>query len=983
MRNFRIASAFALLAAAAGVQGQETKDGPSPQRQLLDALRWRTVGPATMGGRIVDLAVVPSDPNVYYVGTASGGVFKTVNRGVTFKPVFDGAGALSIGDVCVAPSNPDLVWVGTGEHNARNSVSWGDGVYKSGDAGKTWKRMGLRRSFQIGRIAVHPTHPDVVLVAALGRLWGPNPERGLFRTADGGKSWKKVLHVDDNTGGIDVAFKPDDPEVLLAALYERRRDAFDGGNPARRWGPGSGLYRSTDGGRSWKKVAGGLPTVKLGRIGFGWALSSPDTVYAVIETEKIGTAPKGTKRPAFMGISGGEAREDGVRLSRVIEKGPSDKAGIKTGDVVLSIAGARVKSYADLIAQIRKRAAGDKAKVKVRRGDKEEEIELTFGARQGNPFSASLGGQIENVQSKQGKEGYQTGGIFKSTDSGRSWARVNSLNPRPFYYSQIHVDPGNDQIIFVLGVSLYRSEDGGKTFRKTGRGVHPDHHAMWIDPRDGRHVLLGCDGGLYATHDRGRAWEFVNNLPIGQFYHVTVDPRSPYRIYGGLQDNGSWGGPSAVAGRSGPAAQDWYPINGGDGFVCLVDPEDPMTVYCEMQYGRPVRVDLRTGRRTSIRPKPEKGKPFRFAWNTPFLLSAHNPRIFYIAGNYVFRSLDRGGDLRRISEVTGRTDGGRATALAESPRDPGLLYVGTDDGVLRVTRNGGHDWEDVTEALKLPGRARVSSIETSRFETGRAYVALDGHFYDDDAPHLLVTEDAGKTWRSIAANLPDATTTRALREDLENPNVLYLGTETGAWVTLDRGKSWLPLGRGLPPVAVHEFAQSRRAGELVAGTHGRGVWILDVSPLRRLEPKALEADAHLFRPGPAVLRAGEIRPRLYGQKRFVGENRPPGAVLYYRLGGNTEGVSLRVDGPDGKPVRRLKASSKGGVHRVFWDLRRNRGRGERYGRAVAPGSYTAVLEAGEKTFTQPLVVEADPERPEAPSVLEVEELEAERRTVED
>ncbi len=944
----------------------------------VKSMKWRSIGPTSMGGRIIDLEVIDDNPSTFYAATASGGLFKTENYGVTFEAQFQFENTIAIGDACVSPSNPDVVWIGTGEHNARNSVSWGDGVYKSTDGGKSWTHMGLDESFQIGRIAIHPTDPDIVYVGALGRLWGANEQRGLYKTIDGGRSWEKILYVDDMTGCIEVALCPVDPNTILAAMYERRRDPFDGANPIKRWGPGSGLFKSTDGGRSWRRVQQGLPNVPLGRIGVSYYRANPDHVYAVVESQEIGTAPEGSQLPAFMGIQGTD-RDNAAALTSVTEGGPAAKAGLKVGDLVLSIGDVEVGAYRELSEQIREHHAGDTVTIRYRRDNEESETELTFGKRGGDndrPFGTRLGGQVHNIEGQQGPDGFQTGGIFKSTDGGESWERINSLNPRPFYYSQIRVDPSDENYIYVLGISLYRSSDGGKTFSNdAGRGVHSDHHAMWIDPTNGKHIILGCDGGLNITHSRTEQWEFLSNLAIGQFYHIGVDTRTPYRIYGGMQDNGSWGGPSAMRGSTGPTVGEWYAVGGGDGFVCLIDPENPDIVYYESQYGAMSRVDLATGDRNRIRPPREEGKSYRFNWKTPFLLSHHNPRIYYCAGNYVFRSLNRGENLQRISPEVTTHKLGTSTALAESPLDSNVLYVGTDDGNLWGTKNGGHDWSKL-EIADLPGTGRYSSIETSRYQAGRAYLTVDRHYYDDDTPYVFVTEDFGETWNALHDKLPTGSA-RVLREDIENENVLYLGTEFAIWISVDRGQDWTRLNNNLPNVAIHEIAIHPTAGEIVAGTHGRSLWIMDIAPLRQISEDVMKADVHLFQPAAAIEWHGFTGKRFYGQKHFLGENPDFGAPIYYSLREKARRVRLTILDEDNRVIRELRAPSGPGLHRVLWDLRQlvrrnaqGSGRGSaqarffnRSGQRVQPGTFRVRLTVDGETFTEKLTVLRDPDFP--------------------
>jgi photosystem II stability/assembly factor-like uncharacterized protein len=948
--------------------------------KLIAPLKWRSIGPTSMGGRIVDLAVVESKPTTFWVATASGGLFKTTNNGTTFEAQFQQEGSISIGDVCVAPSDPNIVWIGTGEHNGRNSVSWGDGVYKSTDGGKTFKNMGLKKSFQIGRIEIHPKNPNVVYVGALGRLWGPNKERGLFKTTDGGATWKKILFVDNKTGVIEMAMHPTNPDTLLVATYERLRDPYDGADPITRFGKGTGLFKTTNGGKSWKKLTKGLPTVKLGRIGLSYSRSNPNHIFALIESEKIGMATAGTTLPAFMGIQG-TSTVGPARLAGVSPGGPSAKAGLKAGDLIVEIDGKVIKSYKDIIAQIRAHKAGNTVTVKVTRAKKTLTLKLTYGSRGGvRPFGRRLGGQTANIQSKQGKQGFQTGGVYKSVDGGESWKRVNSLNPRPFYFSQIRVDPTDEKFLYVMGISMYQSADGGKTFSsRAGATLHPDHHAMWINPKDGNHIILGCDGGLNITYNRTKQWEYLSNLPIGQFYDVGVDTRTPYRIYGGMQDNGSWGGPSKIRGRFGPEQSDWYAVGGGDGFLCRIDPLDPNIVFYESQYGRMARVNLKTGERSSITPITEKGFQRRFNWKTPFLLSHHNSRIFYCAGTRVYRSPNRGDGLRAISPKVVSTAKGTSTALAESPRDPRVLYVGTDDGNLWGTKDGGNKWTK----LAIPGmknNRRVNCIEASRFVAGRCYLVLDGHYYDSDAPEVWVTEDYGKSWKSLRANLPERNT-RVLREDVKNPNLLYLGTEFGLYASIDRGKDWTQINNNLPHVAIHEIAVHPTAGEIVAGTHGRSIWILDVTALRQLTEKVRQQKAALLAPAKAVQWQSLVGKRYYGVKRFLGENPTTGAALYYTLNEKPKKstkVSLTITDVEGKPVAEVKPQLNAGLNRVVWDLRRRVTRAKqprgnpktrqnarqrflnRNGARVLPGTYLVTLSVGLQNFKQKLTIVQDP-----------------------
>ena len=977
----RVAVAAACLLTCASTQGQQpAKDEPPKEKQItelqkqidelskklealkrepqkqpeppsgaipadwLKALSWRPVGPAAMGGRIVAISVYEADPCTYWVATASGGLLKTENNGITFTHQFDTDAVVSIGDVCVAPSDKNIVWVGTGESNPRNSVSYGNGVYESADGGKTWKNMGLGKSFQIGRILVHPKDPKIVYVGALGRLWGPNEERGVYKTTDGGGTWSKILSIDDKTGIIDLEMNPNDPETLLAAAYERERNAFDVNEPAKRFGPGSGLHKTTDGGKTWRKLTKGLPTCLLGRIGIDYYRKDPNTVFIILESEKIGMGPPQVQS-GYLGISGANV-EDKAQVSEVTPGSPGDKAGLKVGDVLTKFGETDVKSYDQLTELIRARKPGDKITLKVTRANQPLDIEITIGSRQApstsaaqtvfnvdpnKPFGSQLNGQRENAQDRQGPDGWQYGGVYKSTDGGESWTRINSINPRPMYFSRLRVDPNDDKYLYVLGIAFYRSKDGGKTFTADGgRGVHADGHALWIDGRDSRHQILGCDGGFYVTYDRQETWDHLNHLAIGQFYHVAIDTRRDYRVYGGLQDNGSWGGPSRTRNNTGPINEDWLSVGGGDGFSCRVDPNDPDQIYWTSQNGSFGRRNLRTGEVGQIRPPGGRvptqtqgqPRPYRFNWNAPFILSHHNSRIYYSAGNFLFRSLDRGNDLRIISPELTKSDKGSATCISESPRNPNVLYVGTDDGALWVTKDGGKDWQEVSKNVGLPGLRHVASIEASRFEEGRAYACFDGHRSDDDKPYIYATEDYGQSWQPIVANLPSFGSTRVLREDIANASLLFCGTEFGAWASIDRGKTWNSLNTNLPTVTVLEFAIHPTAGEVVAATHGRSIWILDVSALRQLTPEALKAPAVLYAPISAIRWKTEPN---HGRtnRRFAGENPPRGAMIYYSLAQKAEKVSLKVFDVDGKTVlHELSASTRPGLHAANWPLNR-------------------------------------------------------------
>ncbi len=846
--------------------------------QVLKGVPPRSIGPANMSGRITDLAVVDSRPSTMYVASASGGLWKTVNNGTTWKPVFDKEATVALGAVAVAAANPDIVWVGTGEANARNSVSWGDGVYKSSDGGKSWKNMGLKDSHHIGRIVIHPKSPDIVYVAALGHLWGPNHQRGLFKTCDGGLTWEPSLFINQDTGFIDVAMDPKDPNTLYAAAYQVRRDGFSGGNPAVQYGPGSGLYRSHDGGKNWIKMTDGLPNRPLGRCGFSIFRQDPNIVFAVVQTDQTGS---------------------------------------------------------------------------------------------------TVGGQPPNSK----KLGPDAGGIFRSDDKGKTWKHLNSLVPRPFYYGQIRVDPNDVNRLYVLGILMHLSVDGGQKFLEgtATKGVHVDHHALWIDPRDSSHLVLGNDGGVYFSYDRSETWEHLKNLPLGQFYAVGVDMRKPYRVYGGLQDNGSWGGPSATRDLAGVTIADWVNILGMDGYYCQIDPHDVDTVFCEGQYGILRRLNVRTGDVKDIKPRldakgvesniqpklPPKTPAFRFNWNSPILMSPHNSHTIYYGGNFLFRSSNRGDAWSIISpDLTNGKPGPSAhtghtiTTIAESPLRPGLLWVGTDDGRVHLSTNGGKGWIDLTDRIPLPANRWITRLECSRFDEDTVYLSADRHRHDDQAPYVFCSTDRGATWKTIGSNLPAGGPVHVIRADPRQRNLLYVGTEFGLFVSCDRGASWHKQTNVLPTVAVHDLVVHPRDRELVIGTHGRAIYVMDVAPLQELTSLASARNPYLCDIKPATVYRQRFL-RTLGIKAYAGQNPPYGAIIYFFLKEPPAEVPvLTIADAKGKKIAELKGAKETGLQSLVWNLNRLDAKGAPQG-SVPAGEYQATLRLGKEAVSKKIQVEVE------------------------
>ncbi len=812
---------------------------PNEPPDFLQNFKVRNIGPTVGGGRVTSVAGVPGDPNLYYIGAAGGGVFKTVDGGNSWKAVFEKEATASIGAIAVAPSNPSVVWVGTGEANIRNDALPGRGVYLSSDSGQTWRRMGLEKAGQISSIAIDPYDPRTVFVGVFGHEWAPNPERGVFRTTDGGATWTKVLFVNDGTGVSDLVMEPGNPRVLFAAMWQARRFPWD----LVSGGEGSGLYRSTDGGTTWKKLTKGLPDGPLGRIAVAQAPTNPRHVYALIEAKK--------------------------------------------------------------------------------------------------------------------------GMLWESLDRGDEWKEVSDskvLNARPFYFARLFVSPEDEKKLYFLSFELVESDDGGKTARGIDRGVHVDHHAFWQDPTNPSRMIQGNDGGVYVSADKGKTWRYLNNLPIGEFYMVAADSSVPYNLCGGLQDNNAWCGPSNSLSRSGISGSDWFVTAGGDGEYAVPAPSDPSIIYSDSQNGFINRLDLKTHLNRSIRPyleSVENRKPselkYRFNWTSPIAVSATDANEVYLGGNVLFRSRDGGGhweaaspDLTRDDkskqgvsggpiehDLSGAESYGVIISITIAETDPRVIWVGTDDGLVQVTRDGGSTWSNVTRNIpRAPEWARVYQVGVSPFDAGAAYVVFDGHMLDDDRPHAFKTTDYGKTWTSIAAGLPEDSSVYVIREDPNLKGFLAAGTNTGVWFSHDSGGHWRKLRADFPTVAVWDLKFIRSTHDLVLATHGRGLFVLDnITPLEELA-SGESGDFHLFSTRPGTLfhhwgRGG------FSRDSTAAPNPPDGVEIDYSLKSEIKvdepkddvkrdkktPVRIVVTDSQGRPVATRYGESKQGLNRYVWNMR--------------------------------------------------------------
>lgn len=950
------------------------------------AFEWRSIGPTNFAGRITDIEALPSPSKTIYIAAASGGIWKSINNGTTWRPIFDDQRVVAMGDLAIAPSDPNVLWAGTGEEDSRNSISPGGGVFRSTDAGETWQLMGLEATQAIGRIVIHPENPDVVYVAALGHIWGANEERGLYRTRDGGATWERIHQVDDQTGFVDLVMHATDPNVLFAASWQRVRGPWF----LQSGGPGSALWMSTDGGDTWTEVTGGgFPEGLKGRIGLAIAPSAPNVVYALVE-----------------------AAEPGDSLAHDIIEGPRARA--------------------------------------VAEAERANEPEETEG-EEDEPEGPS--------------------GLYRSEDGGRTWTLMNEENTRPFYYSQVRVDPSDPDRVIWSSTPVRFSKDGGKTVGQASLGVHVDHHAMWWDSADPDRFIVGNDGGIAITVDKGGTYDFINNIPLGQFYAISLSTEIPYRVCGGLQDNGSWCGPSRLSDDE-ITTHHWATVNGGDGFYTAQDPVEPWIAYAESQRGRMNRIDLRSGQRESLAPPDwqeatralrdsivllggvlhgDRGAEedlapdarqkladlreritadsaaldLRFNWSTPFFISPHERTTLYAGANRVLHSTNRGDDWEVISpdltyadsvkiRVSTETTGGitrdatgaethaTITALAESPLVQGRLLAGTDDGRVWIRRGPDTEWEELTERIEgVPEGTWVSRVEPSHHDPERFYVTFDGHRNDDFNPYVHVSDDGGQTFRSIASNLPTGAPdfVHVIREDPRAANLLFAGTDVGLYVSIDRGESWRPFMEGMPTVPVHDLKIHTRDRELVAGTHGRSFYIVDIAPLQDRLSDAMVAQQMaeapvLFEPTPA-LQYGDtpIGGESAGHRWFEGDSPEYGAQITYWLprdmqpddataesedGGEPSGEDQEEEAARAKlavldaardTVATLEGPLRQGLHRVYWDLDAETETGE----SLSPSERadSAHLISAVEEVLDSLVTAGEAERATADRVLEM------------
>jgi photosystem II stability/assembly factor-like uncharacterized protein len=870
------------LPAAAG-QPAADKSGESqlpqpPDSLLFRNLKARSIGPAIMGGRVSCIALDPEDGATFYVGLGTGGIMKTGDNGATFSGIFEKEAVAAIGAIAIAPSNAKQVWAGTGEANDRNSSSWGNGIYRSTDAGGSWKNMGLTATKTIARIAINPKDTNTVYVAAMGDLWIKNPERGLYKTTDGGKTWNCILtgpkEYRDVVGCGDVAIDTANPSIIYAALYARLRTpwSFTAGPACTGGSDAGGIFKSTDAGATWNKLTNGLPG-ETGRIGLDIYKKNTAVVYAIVQSSEGG--------------------------------------------------------------------AGD----------------------------------IDNVRSRHG-------GVFRSTDRGDHWTRMSPLDPRPFYFSQIRVDPTNEKRIYVAGFLLHVSDDSGKTWQEDYFDkVHPDCHELVVDPKNPKRILLGTDGGAYQSYHGGKGWLHFNTMAAGEFYRVTTDNSTPYRVAGGLQDNSNWVGPSRTFSHDGIMNSDWLNIGGGDGFYCAFDPTDPDIIYAESQQGALHRYNFKTGEIKGLRPEQSEGQPgFRFHWTSPLVTAIHDSGAIYLGGNRIFKLTKKGEQWTLISpdlsahqpERLGTVGSGAENyavvyTISESPIQAGMLWAGTDDGKLWLTTDEGKTWTDLTDRIPKAARGQwISRVEAGHADAKVAYLAIDGHRSGIYSPMLYRTSNNGRDWEKISTDLPPEGPAKVVREDPFNSSILYAGTEFGLFVSTNMGGHWAKFG-DLPTVAVDDITIQQRERDLVIATHGRSLYIIDdIRPLEELKDSIPTKPAWLFPIKPARGFSPALGSADWGGiQTFRSANPPEGAVLSYYVRSYTgDGVSISITNDAGQTVANLSGPGAPGFNRLTWDLRWsqefNNGYGGEGQRFVHSGEYTATLNFGKTSNPQKFRVNIDP-----------------------
>jgi photosystem II stability/assembly factor-like uncharacterized protein len=932
---------------------------------------FREIGPTMVGGRVVDIDVHPRNRSIMFVASGSGGLWKTVNNGTTWECIFENENTMSIGDIAVDQDDPDIIWVGTGEANNQRSVLYGDGIYKTTDGGKTWKNVGLEKTQHIGRIVIDPTNSNIVYVAASGNLYSFNEERGLYKTSDGGETWEKVLYISPQVGVIDVVLDPQNPSTIYAATYERLRRAwdFDGA------GPGSAIHKSTDGGKSWNRLEGGLPSGNIGRIGIDISRQDPSIVYATVSNQNS-QAPGRDENESNVEVKEDEIttpfdfsikyENDNCQIASVSARSLLRRQGVRNGDTVLEIGGIDAKNKDAIVELLKNINPGDQVQVKTQRGSEET---------------------ISNVSVQQPRPREIGGEIYKTTDGGETWEKVNRqpVGGSPaYYYGQIRVDPSDDSRLYLLSVPLYVSDDGGRRWQTIARSVHVDHHAFWINPDNSNQLLLGNDGGFHISYDRGATWDWAINLPLAQFYAIGVDHRVPYHVYGGTQDNGSMGGPSRSRNPSGIDRAQWYRVGGGDGFYVQVDPNDHNILFSESQFGAISRLDQSTERSRGVRPPRSEpnGAADRFNWNSPILMSQHDSRVIYFGGNKLFKSMNLGDDWEVISpdlttnnlqRIAGNVPYCTITTIAESKFDRNKLLVGTDDGYVQLTNDGGKSWTELSNNFPYkPAEWWCTRVEWSPHDADTAFVSFSAYREDDFRPFVFMTTNGGKTWSSISGGLPQFGPVNVVKADPQNPNLLFVGTDFGVHVSSDKGASWEALTKGLPRVAVHDLLVHPRDNDLVVGTHGRGIYIMDdISALQQMTTEIKEKDVHLFQPrGAYYLWSRRSTPSIPGDRAKWYPN-PDNEISFYvwfkeRPSGDAE---LVLNNALGEQVRTAEVRRREGLQKI--SIRsatpgrggRFRGRGGQDGerqQPLTPGFYVAKLTVGDKTLTVPIEIKNDP-----------------------